>query len=74
MGKEQHIEKDGVVLSTNRGLSVVQLDDMPEHTIQCKRSGVMNIKKIRILPGDRVRICISAYDLNKGRIIYRYDK
>jgi translation initiation factor IF-1 len=35
-------------------------------------SGKMRKNRIRILPGDRVQIEVSAYDLNRGRITYRY--
>ncbi|RJR32182.1 translation initiation factor IF-1 [Candidatus Parcubacteria bacterium] len=35
-------------------------------------SGKMRMFKIRLLPGDRVKVQISPYDLTKGRIIYRY--
>jgi len=35
-------------------------------------SGRMRLNKIRILPGDKVKIEMSPYDLTKGRIVYRY--
>ncbi len=35
-------------------------------------SGKMRMHFIRILPGDRVKVSLSAYDLTKGRIVYRY--
>jgi translation initiation factor IF-1 len=35
-------------------------------------SGKMRMHFIRILPGDRVKVALSAYDLTKGRIVYRY--
>ncbi|MBI4281043.1 translation initiation factor IF-1 [Candidatus Uhrbacteria bacterium] len=35
-------------------------------------SGKMRLHKIRLLPGDRVKIELSPYDLTKGRVIYRY--
>lgn len=40
-------------------------------TILGHLSGKMRLNKIRILPGDRVKVQISPYDLTKGRIIYR---
>lgn len=41
------------------------------HEILTHLSGKMRLNKIRLLPGDRVKIQISPYDLTKGRIIYR---
>ena len=42
------------------------------HEILAHLSGRMRINRIRLLPGDKVRIQISPYDLTKGRIIYRF--
>jgi len=41
------------------------------HEILAHLSGRMRMNKIRLLPGDKVRVDISPYDLNKGRIKYR---
>lgn len=41
------------------------------HEVLCHLSGKMRMNKIRLLPGDRVRVEISPYDLGKGRITYR---
>jgi translation initiation factor IF-1 len=41
------------------------------HEILCHLSGKMRMNKIRLIPGDRVRVEISPYDLTKGRITYR---
>ena len=41
------------------------------HEILTHLSGKMRMNKIRLLPGDRVRVQISPYDLTKGRITYR---
>lgn len=41
------------------------------HEILTHLSGKMRLNKIRLLPGDRVKVQISPYDLTKGRIIYR---
>ncbi|MDI9369925.1 MAG: translation initiation factor IF-1 [Synergistaceae bacterium] len=48
----------------------VELDN--GHRILAHVSGKMRLHFIRILPGDRVLVSISAYDLSRGRIIYRY--
>lgn len=42
------------------------------HEILAHLSGKMRMFKIRILPGDRVKVQITPYDLTKGRITYRY--
>jgi len=42
------------------------------HDVLCHISGKMRMHYIRILPGDRVRLAISPYDLERGRITYRY--
>ena len=41
------------------------------HEIMAHLSGKMRMNKIKLLPGDRVRIQISPYDLSKGRVTYR---
>lgn len=41
------------------------------HEILAHLSGKMRMNKIRLLPGDRVKVQISPYDLSKGRIVYR---
>jgi translation initiation factor IF-1 len=43
-----------------------------EHEIVAHISGKMRMNYIRILPGDRVTVEMSPYDLTRGRIIYRY--
>ena len=43
-----------------------------EHVILAHISGKMRLNFIRILPGDRVLVELSPYDLTRGRIIYRY--
>jgi translation initiation factor IF-1 len=42
------------------------------HTVLGHLSGKLRRNRIRILPGDRVQVEVSAYDLNRGRITYRY--
>ena len=42
------------------------------HKILCHVSGRMRRFRIRILPGDRVRVEVSPYDLNRARIVYRH--
>jgi len=42
------------------------------HKVLAHISGKMRMHYIRILPGDRVRVELSPYDLTKGRVVYRY--
>ena len=42
------------------------------HEIMCHVSGKIRTNRIRILPGDRVEVEMSPYDLSKGRIVYRH--
>ena len=43
-----------------------------DHEILAHLSGRMRMYKIRILPGDKVKVQMTPYDLTKGRVIYRY--
>ncbi len=62
--------KEGVVIESLPSLSFrVRLDEGRE--ILAQLSGKMRLNRIRVLVGDRVRIEISEYDQNRGRIIYR---
>lgn len=42
------------------------------HAILCHLSGRMRMHRIRLLPGDKVKVQMTPYDLTKGRITYRY--
>ncbi len=70
MPKEDSLEFEGTVLETLPNATFrVQLDN--GHKILAHISGKMRMHYIKILPGDRVMVQFSPYDLNKGRIIYR---
>lgn len=43
-----------------------------DHELLCHLAGRMRVNKVRILPGDRVRVEMTPYDLQKGRIVYRF--
>jgi len=47
----------------------VELDD--KRVVLCHLSGKMRINRIKVIPGDRVKIETTPYDENKGRIVYR---
>lgn len=71
MAKDDVIEIDGVVTEALPNATFrVELEN--KHVILCHIAGKMRMNYIRILPGDKVRIEITPYSLDKGRIIYRY--
>jgi len=68
---KEFIEIDGEVFELLPAASFkVKLEN--GHEILAHLSGKMRMFKIRILPGDKVKIQMTPYDLTKGRIIYRY--
>ena len=70
MAKEG-IEVTGTVLETlPNAMFRVELDN--KHRVLARISGRMRKHFIRILPGDRVLVELSPYDLTRGRIVYRY--
>ncbi len=71
MAKEDAIEMQAVVLETLPNATFkVELEN--KHQVLAHISGKMRKNFIRILPGDRVLVELSPYDLNRGRIVYRY--
>ena len=71
MAKQTAIEQDGVVLEAlSNAMVKVQLQN--GHIITAHISGKMRMHFIRILPGDKVKVEMSPYDLTRGRISYRY--
>lgn len=65
------LEIDGEVIESLPSATFkVQLEN--GHEILAHLSGKMRMFNIRLLPGDRVKIQMTPYDLTKGRIIYRY--
>lgn len=70
MSKNDVIEADGTVIETLRNAQfIVELDN--GHTVTAYISGKLRMHYIKILPGDKVKIELSPYDLTKGRIIWR---
>jgi translation initiation factor IF-1 len=71
MSKQSSIQQDGTVVeSLGNAMFRVELEN--GHVITAHISGKMRMHYIKILPGDRVRIEMSPYDLTKGRITFRY--
>jgi translation initiation factor IF-1 len=70
MAKEEIIEMSGeVVEKLPNAMFKVKLEN--DHEVLCTISGKMRKYYIRILPGDKVTVEISPYDLSRGRISYR---
>lgn len=71
MAKEELIEVEGEILEAlPNAMFRVKLDN--DHVVLAHVSGKMRMYFIRILAGDRVKLELSPYDLNRGRITYRY--
>ena len=70
MPKEDAIEVEGKVLeSLPNAMFRVELDN--GHVVLAHISGKMRMHYIRIMPGDKVKVELSAYDLTRGRITFR---
>ena len=70
MSKEELIEVEGTIVeSLPNAMFRVELEN--GHRVLAHVSGKMRMNFIRILPGDKVKLELSPYDLTKGRIIYR---
>lgn len=71
MAKQSAIEQDGVIVeSLSNAMFRVELENGVQ--IIAHISGKMRMHYIKILPGDRVKLEMSPYDLTKGRITFRY--
>ncbi|MBN1602503.1 MAG: translation initiation factor IF-1 [Chitinispirillaceae bacterium] len=71
MGKNDSIQVEGTVTETLPNAAFkVMLEN--KHEILAHISGKMRMNYIRILPGDKVLVELSPYDLTRGRITYRY--
>jgi len=71
MQKEQPIEVEGTVVESLPN-AMFRVELKSKHIILAHVSGKMRMNFIRILPGDRVKLEMSPYDLTRGRITYRY--
>ncbi|MDR1087777.1 MAG: translation initiation factor IF-1 [Coriobacteriales bacterium] len=71
MAKEDAIELEGTVIEPlPNAMFKVELEN--GHVVLAHISGKMRMHYIRILPGDRVTVELSPYDLSRGRITYRF--
>lgn len=67
------IVADGTVLKAlSNGNFAVELEN--GHELTCHLNGLIRKNYIRIIPGDKVKVELSPYDLTKGRITFRYRK
>ena len=71
MAKEKNIEVDGEIIETlPNAMFKVVLDN--GHEVLAHVSGKMRMHYIKILPGDKIKLELSPYDLSRGRITFRY--
>lgn len=70
MSKQNSIVQEGVVTEAlSNSMFMVELNN--GHELLCHISGKIRINNIRIMPGDKVKLEMSPYDLTKGRIVTR---
>ena len=70
MAKEEAIEVEGIVKEALPN-TMFRVELQNKHIILAHMSGKMRKHYIRIVPGDNVKVALSPYDLNRGRIIFR---
>ena len=71
MSKQSSIEQDGTIVEAlSNAMFRVELEN--GHQVVAHISGKMRMNYIKILPGDKIKLQMSPYDLTKGRIVYRY--
>ena len=71
MAKQSAIEQDGTIVEAlSNAMFRVELEN--GHEIVAHISGKMRMHYSKILPGDKIRVEMSPYDLSKGRIVFRY--
>lgn len=73
MSDTEKIEVEGIVKESLPN-ATFKVEISPGKTILGVVSGKMRVNHIKILPGDKVRVELSPYDLTKGRIVYRESK
>ncbi|MBP7792812.1 MAG: translation initiation factor IF-1 [Candidatus Goldbacteria bacterium] len=73
MSKEDMIEAEGTIIEPLPN-ATFRVELTNGHKILAHASGKMRMNFIRLLPGDKVTVQLSPYDLSKGRIIYRHDR
>ena len=70
MAKQQLIKQDGVITEAlSNAMFKVKIDE--QHEVLAILSGRIRMNFVRIVPGDKVRVVLSPYDLTRGRITWR---
>ncbi len=70
MPKKEEIEVEGVVIEAlPNAMFKVKINE--EHEVLATLSGRIRMNFVRIVPGDKVRVVLSPYDLTRGRVIWR---
>lgn len=75
MSKKDVIELIGIVEESfpNTTFRIRILSEQAkDHELLCTLAGRMRVHRVKILPGDRVKVEMTPYDLEKGRIVYRF--
>ena len=71
MAKQASVEQEGTIVEAlSNAMFRVELEN--GHKIIAQISGKMRMHYIKILPGDKVKVEMSPYDLSRGRIVFRY--
>ena len=71
MAKQEAIEQDGVIVEAlSNAMFRIELNN--GHVVTAHISGKMRMHYIKLLPGDKVKLEMSPYDLTKSRITFRY--
>ena len=71
MAKQEAIEQDGVIVEAlSNAMFRIELNN--GHVVTAHISGKMRMHHIKLLPGDKVKLEMSPYDLTKARITFRY--
>ena len=71
MSKQDAIEVEGTVIEPLK-IAMFKVELANGHQVLAHVSGKIRMNYIRILPGDKVTVELSPYDLNRGRIVYRF--
>jgi translation initiation factor IF-1 len=69
--KEELLSMQGTVVEAVKGLFRVQIDNS-SHLVLCHLGGKLRKNYIKVIPGDKVDVEVTPYDLNRGRIIFRH--
>lgn len=73
LAKNQVFEMNGIVIESLKGAQfLVEFLEMPGKYITCTLAGKLRKNSIRVLPGDYVKVEVSVYNPEQGRISYRY--